>query len=273
MITSSLVLYKSNPEEVLRVLSCVEKSNISIVYVIDNSPTDELREVVTNATAKADYIFGQGNVGYGEGNNIGIKKALKISSTYHAILNPDIIFKGNCIDNLFDFMESHPEVGCVKPALTHVDGSFNASALSLPTPFMTFGRRLFPTKYSKSINSYFELKDCDLNVTREVPNMSGSFLFIRTEVFKRIGMFDTRYFMYFEDFDLVRRIHSDSKIVYYPEVTIVHAHKAEHKFNKKLFLISIKSAIKYFNKWGWFFDKDRTKWNKEARMPISIIGS
>lgn len=271
MITASLVLFKSNPEEVNRVLSCAEKSNISIVYVIDNSPTDELRELVTKATAKADYIFGQGNVGYGEGNNIGIRKSIEAGSLYHAILNPDIIFNADSIDNLFEFMESHSEVGCVKPALTHVDGSFNASALSLPTPYITFGRRLFPSKYTERINSYFELKDCNLNVTREVPNMSGSFLFVRTNVFKRIGMFDTRYFMYFEDFDLVRRIHLVSKIVYYPKVSIVHAHRAEHKFNKKLFLISIKSAIKYFNKWGWLLDKDRTRWNKEARMPISII--
>ena len=70
--------------------------------------------------------------------------------------------------------------------------------------------------------------------------------------------------MYFEDFDLVRRIHKVSKIEYYPEVTIVHAHAAEHKTNKKLLWAGFKSGVKYFNKWGWFFDRDRKNWNKQV---------
>ena len=104
-----------------------------------------------------------------------------------------------------------------------------------------------------------------------MPIFSGSFLFIRTSVFDKVGLFDDRYFMYFEDFDLVRRIHKVSQTVFYPKDTIIHAHAAEHKTNRKLLMISIKSAIKYFNKWGWFFDKDRRVWNKEAQSDKSIL--
>ena len=80
MITASLVLYKSKPSEVERVLGCVEVSVISKVYVVDNSPTDELKVLVEKLSSKAVYLYGQGNVGYGEGNNIGIRKAMKAGS-------------------------------------------------------------------------------------------------------------------------------------------------------------------------------------------------
>ncbi len=271
MITASLVLYKSKEIEVQRVLSCVENSIITTVYVIDNSPTDILKDVVSLATTKAVYLFGQGNVGYGEGNNIGIRKAIEEGSKYHVILNPDIIFKGEVINHLSSYMDSHQDAGLIKPQLTHLDDSFEGTAMLLPTPWDTFGRRLLPKAWVEKINNRFELRNHDLTVTRNVPIVSGSFLFIRTSVLVKIGLFDDRYFMYFEDFDLVRRIHKVSKTVFYPHDTIIHAHAAEHKTNKKLLMISIRSAIKYFNKFGWFFDSERRRWNKEAQSDASIL--
>lgn len=268
MITASLVLYNSDPQEVERLLLCVENSCIEIIHVVDNSSTDCIKDLVLSFP-KAIYHYGHGNVGFGEGNNIAISYVA--NSTYHIVLNPDIIFTPEAITDLACFMDRFPEVGCVKPALTHVDGSFNASVFSLPTPFITLGRRILPDCLSSKINEWFELRDCNLEVTREVPNMSGSFLFIRAEVFDHIGVFDSRFFMYFEDFDLVRRIHESYKVVYYPKVSVIHAHRAEHKYNRKLYLISIKSAIKYFNKWGWFFDSKRRMWNKKARSFKAVI--
>lgn len=264
MITASLVLYKSKIIEVKTVLECVDKSIIDVVYVVDNSPTDTLRDVVYVTSKKVEYIYGQGNLGFGEGNNLAIKKAQKAGSIYHIVLNPDIIFCADSIQRLYSYMELNPEVGLVKPALVHKDGSFNASAMLLPTPLLIFGKRFLPPKMREHLTSHFYLMELDLSKTMEVPNFSGSFLFFRMETLEIAGAFDDRYFMYFEDFDLVRRIHKISKIMYYPEVTIVHAHAAEHKTNKKLLWAGFKSGVKYFNKWGWFFDRDRKNWNKQV---------
>ncbi len=271
MITASLVLYKSKQSEVQRVLDCVEKSCIDSIYVIDNSPTDDLRHIVKPEFAKAVYIFGQGNVGFGEGNNIGITEGINASAKYHVVLNPDIIFEPRVIDGLLGYMELHKEIGVIKPALTHIDGSFNASALMLPSPLTILGKRLLPKSLAKRINYKHELQDVDLGVIREVPNFSGSFMFIRASVLEKVGLFDDRYFMYFEDFDLVRRIHEVSKVVYYPFETIIHAHAAEHRTNRKLLVISMCAAYRYFNKWGWFFDSNRRKWNKAVRNDNSVL--
>lgn len=79
--------------------------------------------------------------------------------------------------------------------------------------------------------------------------------------------------MYFEDTDLIRRMYRVSKTVFYPYVTIIHAHKAEHRTNKTLLKISIESAIKYFNKYGWLFDRERRKFNKEACSSSNDLSS
>ena len=89
----------------------------------------------------------------------------------------------------------------------------------------------------------------------------GCFMFLRMKAIENVGMFDENIFMYTEDIDLTRRIHNLYKTISWPEVTIIHAHKRGSYKNKKLLKIHIISAIKYFNKWGWIFDKERRNWN------------
>ena len=76
-------------------------------------------------------------------------------------------------------------------------------------------------------------------------------------------------FMYMEDIDITRRIHKYYKTLFWPYVTIVHAHKAESYKNKEMLRIHMKSAVKYFNKWGWIFDKKRILRNKECLDALS----
>ena len=96
------------------------------------------------------------------------------------------------------------------------------------------------------------MRESGYNKIMDVPILSGCFMFLRNEIFKNVGLFDERYFMYMEDFDYSRRIHEKYRTVYYPNVEIVHAHAKESFKNRKLSIIHLKSAIKYFNKWGWF---------------------
>ena len=77
--------------------------------------------------------------------------------------------------------------------------------------------------------------------------------------------------MYCEDFDLIRRIHRVAKTVYYPKVTIVHNHEKASYKNKKMLMTHIRSAIKYFNKFGWFFDKERRLMNTQILNEIKEL--
>lgn len=72
------------------------------------------------------------------------------------------------------------------------------------------------------------------------------------------------FFMYPEDIDITRRMHEKYLTIFFPEVSIVHAHAAASKTNKRMLKIHIFNMIKYFNKWGWLFDLKRRNINKRV---------
>jgi hypothetical protein len=75
--------------------------------------------------------------------------------------------------------------------------------------------------------------------------------------------------MYFEDWDLSRRIYSKFNTRYFPKVSIYHGYDSGANKSKKLFKIYLNSAFYYFNKWGWFFDKERKRVNKKTLKQFS----
>jgi GT2 family glycosyltransferase len=155
------------------------------------------------------------------------------------------------------------------PKVLYPSGEIQYLCKMLPNPFDLLGRRFLPGILKKPFKKQMDAYECrQLNYDQimDVPNLSGCFMFMRTEVLKKVGLFDPRFFMYLEDTDLCRRIGMHYRTVYYPEVQIVHAYeKASYRFNKLLFY-HIQSAFFYFNKWGWFIDKVRTQKNAATKQ-------
>ena len=271
MITASLVLYNTDIHQLSNVCQCLDESPIEKILVIDNSPVSFSEVVLEGLTSKIEYIYGHGNVGYGKAHNIALRKALDMGSTYHLILNPDISFGDSLIGQLAMFMDSHLDVGICMPDVVYPNGQRQYVCKLLPTPLDMIGRRLLPKKWMNKRNYRFEMHETGYNQVRNVPLLSGCFMFLRMSVIKTVGSFDDRFFMYFEDYDLIRRIRRISKTVFYPKVQIVHHHAHEHRSNWKLFWISIQSASRYFNKWGWILDMERRMINKNAFSEENII--
>ena len=98
----------------------------------------------------------------------------------------------------------------------------------------------------------------------EAPIISGCFTLFRTEVLKEIGYYDERFFLYFEDFDLSRRISEKYKTLVLTSSYIYHEHGNGSRKNLKLFFVFIMSLIVYFNKWGWLIDRQRNVLNNKA---------
>lgn len=264
MITASIIFFNTDTKYINTILPCAINSVIDRIYIIDNSAEDRIRHIVEPMSDKIEYIHGQGNVGYGAGHNIALAKSLNLGADYHVVLNPDIEFKQGTIEALASFADSHSDIGMLMPNVVYPDGRQQYLCKLLPTPMDMFGRRLLPKAIFDRRNARFEMRKTNYDTTRNCPLLSGCFMFLRMSVIREIGMFDERYFMYFEDTDLMRRLHRVSKTVFYPEQTIIHNHAAEHRHNSKLLKISIRSAIKYFNKWGWIFDKERRNVNRHA---------
>ena len=263
MITASIVAYHTPVDELTHLLDCIIQSKIDTLYLIDNSSNDSLREL-GNKSSKIVYIYSD-NLGYGHGHNIAIQRAIEKNSDYHVVINPDVYWEEAVIEELQMFMDTHLDCGLVMPKVLYPNGELQYLCKLLPTPMDLFVRRFLPFKgLQQKRDARFELHFSGYDKIMEVPSLSGCFMFIRVEVLKKVGMFDERFFMYAEDFDLCRRIGEVSKTMYYPGVSIYHAYEKGSYKNKKLLKYHICSIIKYFNKWGWIWDKQRKRINRHA---------
>lgn len=265
-VTACIVLYCNDINILSKAINSFLKTNLNVkLYLVDNSPTNQLESFFVDA--RIQYIFNNANVGFGAGHNIAIKESIRTESKYHLILNPDIEYNIGTLEKLTDFLHINMNVGLISPKTLYPNGDIQYLCRMLPTPFDFFAKRFIPKSlfalFRKRLDDY-EFKNKDYNKTMEVPFLSGCFMLIRTDVFESIGLFDENIFMYTEDIDLCRRIFNSYKTIYYPEVSIIHGYERGSAKNLRLLYISIKSAVYYFNKWGWFWDEDRVKINRKV---------
>lgn len=259
-VAVSIVCYKNDRTELMKTVNSVLNSvGVDVyLYVVDNSPDNALSSLFEDSRIK--YIYNGSNVGFGAGHNIAIKYAIEGIFDYCLILNPDIYFDIYVLKEIVRYMDGN-QVGLLMPKVTNPDGSIRKIRRQLPTPINIFIKPFLPSCIANRMEREYRTDYISYEEICTAPFLSGCFMFFRIKDLVNIGGFDERYFMYFEDVDLSRRFYQKSKSVYYPLVSVVHmAHRESHR-NLQLFWIHFQSAIFYFNKWGWFFDKDRTNIN------------
>lgn len=271
-ISSSIVLFKNEPDVLKKAIhSFLDTKLPALLYLIDNSPTDELKNVVIDK--RIIYISNPSNPGFGAAHNIAIKKSMEVGTKYHLVLNPDVYFNPEIISDLYYFMENNQTVGNVMPKVYYPDGSLQYLCKLLPTPYDWIGRRFNPIRsVVNKRNNFFELRFTKYDKLMDVPYLSGCFMFLNTSILKKVGLFDENFFMYCEETDLCRRINTAGyRTVFYPNSFIFHQfQKGSHK-SWRLTWVGIKSAIYYFNKWGWINDKERNIINSDALDKLKIL--
>lgn len=266
MITVSIVTFHTDLNELTQCLKALESRSISMIFIIDNSKDEAIRRFCFSKT-NVEYIP-QKNIGYGAAHNIAIRKSIALNADYHLVLNSDVYFSPDVINEIEDYMNLHPDVGQLIPNTIYPNDDIQYVVRLLPTPMILIFRRLLPKSWFQKQNDRFLLKDWKHDSILNVPFHMGCFMFFRNCILEKTEGFDETFFMYMEDVDLTRRIHKSAKTIFWPKVTIVHNHKRESYKNRRLLKIHIKSAISYFNKWGWFFDKERSEWNREVLQDI-----
>ncbi len=237
------------------------------IIVVDNNSDDSIGEILNWQYPEIKFIQNEKNIGMGAGNNVGIRAAV---GKYVVIANPDILVLKNTFKVLYEFMEANNNVGAVGPRQFNPDKTVQNSCYRWYNLFTPIYRRtpLGKFKFAKKDLDRFLMKDESrprgsassqtLGVCLEVDWLLGSFLFCRAEALKKIGMFDERFFLYFEDTDLCRRFWENNwKVVYSPEAEVIHNHarkSAQEPWYKFLGSAAarfhIASWVKYLKKWG-----------------------
>lgn len=256
----SVIIVNWNTKDLLR--QCIESikahtQKISYeIIVVDNFSSDGSAEMVESNFPEVTLIENKENKGFGRANNQGLVQA---GGKYILFLNSDVAVNKNCLDLMFDFMEKKPDVGASSCRLTFPDGGLQHSCREFPSFkvffLMLLGlRALFPGM--KVFREYLML-DWDHSDIREVDQIMGSFMFIRRKTLDRVGSFDERYWMYFEEVDLCLRMKkADWKIVHYPFASAVHfLSKSSEQWNEMKRVSEFqRSLLKYFRKNKKFYE-------------------
>lgn len=263
-ISGCIVLYDSDVELVTKVIASFFSADLDLkLYLVDNSPTNKLKLLVTDS--KIEYIHNPSNPGFGTAHNIAIRKSIEQGGQYHFIINPDVYFEANVIPSMVEYMAQKSDVGMMMPQILNLDGTVQNLPKLLPSPYSVLMRKIKKPKliYNDFINKY-ELRFVDQNMIYNTPILSGCFTLLNLDAIKKVGDYDDKFFMYFEDWDLSRRMHQYYKTIYFPIVSVYHGYDSGANKNLKLFKVFVNSAIAYFSKWGWLFDCQRKRINDEA---------
>lgn len=248
-LSVSIVTYNSENEieTLLESLKNCSSLNEMVVYVVDNASQDNTVSLVKEKFPWVFVIENTKNVGFGKAHNEVIKI---IHSKYHIIVNPDIALPTDVINMAVEFMDNNPDVAILTPFVMNVDGSPQYLPKRNPTiKYLIAGILENKTRWGKIKREEYTRKNEVINTPIDVEFCTGAFMFIRTECLLKIGGFDERYFLHFEDADLTRELRKIGRAVYNPDIKVFHKWHRDNKKISKSFFIAVKSMFLYLKKW------------------------
>ncbi|WCL51280.1 glycosyltransferase [Leptospira sp. GIMC2001] len=256
LLKTCIVCYNNDPKVIQKTIDYFLDQNIdSELIVVDHSPSNFLEKTVSHYNSKTVSYFFRGNInnGYGGGNNFGFDQGDE--SEYFLILNPDVFLINKSLEKLIDTITKNESIGIIVPKILNEDSTIQKLMKGYPTVLALLARRfklLQKIKLIKKSLIEYEMVNFNYNEASNVQIASGCFMLVRSKDFIKVGKFDERYFLYFEDYDLCLKILKLNKLIYYyPEVEIIHLwNRGAHKSIRHFYLF-FRSMIQFFSKWGW----------------------
>lgn len=209
--------------------------------VIDNNSSDGTSEMIEKEFPEVVLIKNSENRGVAPARNQGIEIA---RGKYILILDADVELTENSILKLFQYMEDDKTCGVVGSKLIGTDHQLQFSCKRFPNFLSFIFRRLEHFSFIRNSKTlrYHTMQDWDHKEIKEVDYLIGACQFIRSEVIKKIGMYDDKIFYGPEDIDFcLRTWRAGWKVVYFPQTEIIHH---EQRITKKN--IFSKVSLKHF---------------------------
>ncbi|MBD3250590.1 MAG: glycosyltransferase [Candidatus Pacebacteria bacterium] len=246
------------------------------VVVVDNNSADDSVLMVRQDFDWVDLIELDQNLGYSAGNNVALKE---VESDYVLLLNNDVeLTEDSNFDQLIKFANKKPKAGVFSPQVQLADGQLDqACHRGEPTPWasLTYFSGLeklaagsgrisnlldqLSTKFeffdAKKLFGQYHLIDRDLTKPHKIDACTGAAMLVKTQVMKKVGLLDERFFMYAEDLDWCRRFRQAGyQVWYYPQVKIIH-HKYKSGIKTESDLTSLQTKIYFYNTMLQYYDK------------------
>lgn len=228
------------------------------VFVVDNGPPDFLPGIEGALRAFAvdagtvELVHGHGNVGYGRANNLVLSR---LRSDLHLVANPDVELDRDALVAAIAALNADAHVGVVAPSVNGPDGARQYLCKRYPSVWVLFLRGFAPRSLRRrhaGALDHYEMRDVPHDQPfAPVTIASGCFMLMRTPLFARLGGFDPRFFMYFEDFDLSLRAGREATVAYVPAARIVHHGGEASRKGLRHVVWFLRSAWRFFAIHGW----------------------
>jgi GT2 family glycosyltransferase len=253
LMIAVLIVNYNTPEHLQGCLRSLETSSDrpELEVVVVNNGEAVARDELPRLGLDLRVVNNQKNVGYGAALN----QAARLTRSRNILcLNADTRLSDGCARSLADFLERHPQAGVVAPRLVYPDGSLHYSCRRDYSWRSILGRRVpigMLPMIEPAIRHHLML-DEDHDSLLKPDWVQGSCMMITRSIFEQIGGFDERFFLYFEDYDLCKRVSaSGHEIVYLPESEVIHYYarsSARHSLLRRERWHHMASAIRYFHK-------------------------
>lgn len=226
------------------------------IIVVDNDSQDDSVHLLRSDFPEVTVLETGKNLGLAGGVNVGLRAA---KGQYYLILNPDIIAPLGSLSALLRYMEKNQRVGLAGGKLLSPNGDLQQSCARFYRPMTIVYRRtpLSKTSWGKQELDRFMMSDYDRQTAQAVDWLQGSCMMARARAVQQVGLWDERFFLYFEDVDWCRRFwEAGSRVAYVPDAQFSHFHQRRSDRGSLFGIISnwatrehIKSAAKYFWKY------------------------
>ncbi len=255
-----LVVVAHHPpaEHVIRLQQCLQGLPPGVVYgvVINDYLPGEPAEALLSGAAIT--LVQQQNPGYGRGFNQLWQDWLASHADpppLVAVLNTDLSWSMGAMERLVAWMEAHPDVTAAAPLLRFPNGRMQYLCKRNPTLLALFSRRVIPKWCKPSLlkryDSWFTMQDHDYQTVFTTSYLSGCCLLMRGWALDLEQGFDPRFFLYFEDADITRRLGRHGRTVHLPVAEVMHHWGRGSYISFGLTMVNLHSAWIYFRKWGW----------------------
>lgn len=249
----SIVIVSWNVKDILcQCLDSIVRSSVAFPYeiiVVDNASKDDTAACVARKYPSVKLIHNEENHGFATANNQGAAVA---GGQYLLILNPDTVLFEDTLGSMVHFMDANPDIAMCGPHILNDDMSQQKSVRNFPSWRGAFYRYTI-LKYLGLFKPHFERwhnRRFDYNRQADIEQLIGAAMLIRRDVFEKMGRFDERYFMYYEEVDLCQRLRNNGyRVVYYPEARLVHlGGKSAKQIPARTRLMMLQSLLLYFRK-------------------------
>lgn len=236
------------------------KENLALeIFVVDNDSRDEIEKVVTDFKNRSGIpitlIKNEQNLGFAAANNIAIRRA---SGRHVALLNPDARATKGALGKMILWMDEHPGVGVAGTRLLNPDGTVQESVRRFPS---LLDQVMILLKFQHfwpgaPILEKYTMAGFDYSKEQDVDQVMGASFFVRRETFKKLGLLDERFFIWFEEVDFCKRVkNAGLRVVYTPVASFIH-----HRGASFAQALTFKKQAYFTNSMRIYFAKHRGLW-------------